>query len=122
MKKKELIFISHILDSISKIEHFMYDITKEHFCDNEEKQSAVIRQIEIIGEAVKNLSTEFKKQNENIEWSKIAGTRDKIIHHYFKVDIDLVWDIIKKDIPSLKVKIQKIKEELEKESNENLRT
>jgi len=100
----------------------MYDITKEHFCDNEEKQSAVIRQIEIIGEAVKNLSTEFKKQNENIEWSKIAGTRDKIIHHYFKVDIDLVWDIIKKDIPSLKVKIQKIKEELEKESNENLRT
>ena len=122
MKKKELIFISHILDSISKIEYFMYDITKEHFCDNEEKQSAVIRQIEIIGEAVKNLSTEFKKQNENIEWSKIAGTRDKIIHHYFKVDIDLVWDIIKKDIPSLKVKIQKIKEELEKESNENLRT
>ena len=118
MKKKELIFISHILDSISKIEYFMGNVAKESFFNNEEKQSAVIRQIEVIGEAVKNFSTEFKNQYKNIEWNKISGARDKIIHHYFKVNIDIIWDIIKKDLPDLKVKIQKIKEELEK-TNEN---
>ncbi len=119
MKKKEFIFISHLLDSISKIEDFMQNVTKEKFDNNEEKQSAVIRQIEIMGEAVKNLPLEFKKQNKEIEWTKITGTRDRVIHHYFGVDLNIVWEIIKKDLPDLKKKVQKIKEKLEK-SNENL--
>ncbi len=114
MKKREFIFISHLLDSMSKIEYFMQNVTKESFYNNEEKQSAVIRQIEIMGEAVKNLPFEFKKQNKDIEWAKIAGTRDRVIHHYFGVYLNIIWEIIKKDLPNLKTKIQKIKEELEK--------
>ena len=69
---------------------------------------AVIRNLEIIGEAVKNISPEFRKKHLGIPWSKIAKTRDKLIHKYFGVDLELTWDIIKKDLPDLKEKIKNI--------------
>ncbi|MEW6026342.1 MAG: DUF86 domain-containing protein [Planctomycetota bacterium] len=71
-------------------------------------QSAVIRQLEIIGEAVKNLSSDLKKAHNNIRWKDIAGLRDKLIHGYFGVDISLVWTICTKDIPELKKKLSVI--------------
>lgn len=77
-------------------------------------KEANIRRIEIIGEAVKNISGSMKARHPEIEWAKIAGTRDKMIHHYFGVDLDVVWVILKTDIPDLNQKILKIKEELEK--------
>ena len=76
------------------------------------KQSAIVREIEIIGEAVKNISENLKDKHREIEWKEIAGTRDKMIHHYFGVDLNIVWDIVKINLPDLKKKILKIKEEL----------
>lgn len=64
-------------------------------------QRASFRSLEIIGEAVKNISEDFKKKNTEIEWRKIAGLRDKLIHHYFGVDWVLVWDVIENKIPEL---------------------
>ena len=78
MKKESLIFIEHILESISDIESFVKGITKKSFLKNKEKQNAVIRSIEIIGEAVKNLPNSFKNEHPEIPWIKIAGMRDKI--------------------------------------------
>lgn len=105
MNKESTIFIRHILDSIQNIELFINNITIDEFTKNKEKQSAVIYQIEIIGEASKNLPKEFKDKYPSVEWSEIIRTRDKIIHHYFGVNLETVWDIIKKDLPELKKKM-----------------
>lgn len=112
MKKDVLVFIEHILDSIEKIERFMNRVSKSSFIGNEEKQSAVIRQIEIIGEAVKNLPSEFRNKYSDIPWVKIAGMRDKLMHDYFGVNLDTVWKVVKEDIQVLEKQILKIKDDL----------
>jgi len=112
MIKDPLIFIEHILQSIGKIEAFSKNISKEKLSKSELKQYAIIRAIEIIGEAVKNLPDSFKNQYPDVSWKEIAGTRDKIIHHYFGVDLDIIWDIVKKDLPKLKKQMFEILKDL----------
>ena len=108
MKKEPLVFIEHILESIKNIENFSQRLSKSKFARDRLRQSAIIREIEIIGEAVKNLPFDFTKKYSNIPWKGIAGMRDKITHHYFGLDLDTIWDIIKEDIPRLKKDIQNI--------------
>ena len=115
-EKEDLVFIEHILDSISAIENFSKNLSKEKLISNRLRQSAIIREIEIIGEAVKNISKTLKNKHKEIEWSNISGTSDKMIHHYFGVDLNIVFDIIKKDLLKLKKQIEKIKEELKLKS------
>lgn len=103
--KNELIFIKHIEDSIKDLESFVKEMSKKDFLKNKIIQSAVIRQIEVIGEATKNISDNFKKKYPKIEWKIISGMRDKLIHHYFGVDLEQVWLVVKKDIPVLKKEI-----------------
>lgn len=105
-------FVQHILDSINAIEKFSKNMKREKLISNRLKQSAIIREIEIIGEAAKSISKSLKNKHREIEWKEIVGTRDKLIHHYFGVDLDIVWDIIKINLPDLKEKISKIKEEI----------
>jgi uncharacterized protein with HEPN domain len=107
--KEDLAFIEHILDSINAIEEFSKNMNKEELVLSRLKQSAIVREIEIIGEAVKNVSENLKNKHSEIEWKEIVGTRDKMIHHYFGVDLNIVWDIIKINLPDLKDKILKIK-------------
>ncbi len=68
-------------------------------------QDAVIRNIEIIGEAVKRLSAATREAHPEVPWSKIAGTRDRIIHGYFNVDLDIIWDVVETELPSLRERI-----------------
>ncbi len=110
--KDDLAFIEHILSSISAIGEFSEGMNKKELISNRLKQSAIVREIEIIGEAVKNISETLKNRHKDIEWKEIAGTRDKMIHHYFGVDLDIIWDIVKINIPKLKKKILKIKKDL----------
>ena len=98
MKKDPIIFIEHIIDSIKNIEQFMKNVKKEDFFKNKEKQSAVVRQIEIIGEAVKNLPEDFRNKHKDVPWKDIAGMRDKLMHHYFGVNLEIVWKTTKEDI------------------------
>ena len=112
MKKEDYIFIKHILESIGDIESFTKEISKDVFFKNKEKQNAVVRSLEVIGEAVKNIPDNLKEKYSSVPWREIAGTRDKMIHHYFGVDLNIVWDIVKKDIPKLKKQIEKIEREL----------
>jgi uncharacterized protein with HEPN domain len=102
------VFLHHILESIESIERFTNKVAQNEFRLNDEKQSAVIRKIEIIGEAVKNIPTDFKKKYPTIPWEEAAGMRNKLIHEYFGVDLFLVWKTIKSDLPKLKTQIQKI--------------
>lgn len=120
MKKDTNIFIEHILESIKDIESFTKGISKDKFFKNKEKQNAVVRSLEIIGEAVKNIPNSLKEKYSFISWREIAGTRDKIIQHYFGVDLDIIWDIVKKELPKLKDKLKKIlKEEIKKKPVRN---
>lgn len=112
MKKDPIIFIEHIIDSIKNIEQFMKNVKKEDFFKNKEKQSAVVRQIEIIGEAVKNLPEDFRNKHKDVPWKDIAGMRDKLMHHYFGVNLEIVWKTTKEDIPYLKLIISKIRKDL----------
>ena len=104
--------MAHILDAISDIGKFMHGVSEEQFFGNREKQYAVLRGLEIIGEATKNLSAELKAKNSEVDWKNIAGMRDKLIHAYFGVNLPLVWETVKKDLPQLKNQVSKILENL----------
>ncbi|MBW2975436.1 DUF86 domain-containing protein [Candidatus Woesearchaeota archaeon] len=108
--KDETVYIEHILDAIKKIEAYIAKTTKERFMEKTLIQDAVIRQIEIIGEASKLISDETRKKSPATPWKDIAGMRDKLIHGYFGVDLDAVWKTVKKDIPSLKKDIKRLEE------------
>lgn len=108
MKKNELFFLIHIKDSIELIEKYVKDKNKDEFLNINILQDSIIRRLEIIGEAIKNIDNNLKVKYPNIEWKKISGMRDILIHQYFGVDLDLTWEVIKKDIPILKQQILKI--------------
>ncbi|MEK6836255.1 MAG: HepT-like ribonuclease domain-containing protein [Nanoarchaeota archaeon] len=93
---------------MSLIEDFSKGLTIEKLEGDKLKQSAIIRQIEIIGEAIKNLPETFTEKYPQVMWKNIAGTRDRIIHQYFDIDIVIVWDIITKDLSVLKKQIEEI--------------
>ena len=102
MRKENRIYIEHILDSIAKIEKYTESINVNEFIDNDLIQDGVIRNFEIIGEATKNLSNEFRKKYPNIPWKNISGMRDILIHDYLGIDLFAVWETIEQDLPSLK--------------------
>jgi len=108
MKRDITLFLSDILDSIELIEKYACNFSKEDFMKNQEKIDSVVRRLEIIGEAVKNIDNSFRLKYPKIQWKKIAGLRDIITHSYFDIDFDITWDIIKRDIPDFKNEINKI--------------
>jgi len=111
--KDDLIFIEHILESINAIKEFSKEITLNELTSNRLKRDAIVRSIEIIGEAIKNISKETKDRYRNVQWECIMKTGDKMIHYYFEIDYNVVWEIIKKDLPALKKQINEIKKDLE---------
>ena len=108
--KNPKIFIEDILESITEVENHIKDISGDEFLNDIKTQDAVIRRIEIMGEAVKNLPESFKENYPKIEWREIAGMRNKLIHEYFGVIMERVWDTAKNDIPKLKKQISELLE------------
>ncbi|MAG07324.1 hypothetical protein CMI46_00735 [Candidatus Pacearchaeota archaeon] len=108
MKRDAIIFIKHILNSINDIERSTKSLSEGSFKKNKDVQDATIRRLEIIGEAVKNLPSDFKNKYSDVPWNKIAGMRDKLMHHYFGVDLVIVWNVVEDDLPKLKKDIKQI--------------
>lgn len=108
MRKDPQVFLKHILESIEWIEKETKSISKDKFIQNVPTQDIVIRRLEIIGEAVKNLPADFKKKYPDTPWQKIAGLRDKLIHGYFGIDLELVWEIVQKNLPPFKKQITEV--------------
>jgi uncharacterized protein with HEPN domain len=106
MKKEPIIFLTHILESINLIEMYMQGVTEEYFHTSIEKQDLVVRRLEIIGEATKNLSDEFREKHSDIPWKSIAGLRDVIIHQYFGIKYDRIWNTVVNLLPILKKQIE----------------
>ncbi len=108
MKKDPAIFLHHILESINLIQTYLQAVTEEQFHVSTEKQDLVVRRLEIIGEAAKNLPPEFRKKHPNIPWKDMAGMRDIIAHQYFGINFNTIWDTVQNLLPPLKIQIKDI--------------
>lgn len=110
MKKDPKIFLQHILESIKWVEIDTKGLSEKDFLKNVPIQDAVIRRLEIIGEAIVNLPEEFKKLHPDVDWSKAIAMRNILIHVYFGIDLRIVWDTATQTLPEFKKQIQSLPE------------
>jgi uncharacterized protein with HEPN domain len=106
--RRNTLYIKDILENIKHAETFIENVTYEEFIKDKKTSYAVVRCIEIIGEAVKNIPDDVREKYSDIPWKKMAGMRDKISHFYFGIDMKKVWLAVKRDIPKIKPQIKKI--------------
>ena len=106
-------FLSDIKEAISRISLYIEKVNHEKFFEDIKTQDAVVRNLEIIGEATKGVTSDLKEKYPQVPWRKLAGVRDRLIHHYFGVNYDIVWVIVKEDLPNIIPQIEGI---LEKET------
>lgn len=118
MKKDDSVYLHHIIDAFALIEHYMDNVSHEEFLRNRLLQDGVIRQLEVMGEAARNISEDLRIEHPQIPWRQMIGLRNRMIHAYFNIDLQIIWEIVKGDIPDLK---QKMKQLLDAISDESLR-
>lgn len=109
LNDRDVLFLKHVLGAATDIGSFTSE-GRAAFMADRKTQSAVIRQLEIIGEAVKPLSPALTLSEPAIPWRQIAGARDRLIHAYFSVDLDAVWSMVEQDLPALRANVQRILE------------
>ena len=114
MKREILDYIEDIISAMGKAVDFVKNMSYEEFTRDDKTVYAVVRAIEIIGEAVKNIPGNVRKNYPEIPWKDMAGMRNKVIHEYFGVKLNIVWRTVKEEIPPLKPLFEKILKELEK--------
>jgi len=114
MKRSYKLFIEDIAECIKKIEEFVGNMDFDEFVRDDKTASAVIRKLEIIGEASKNIPKRIREKYKELPWSDMARMRDKITHGYFGINYKIVWNVIKERLPEIKPVIHKILEELER--------
>ncbi len=107
-KRDCILFLEDILDALEKIENYTKDLSFSEFADNDMAVDAVIRNFEVVGEATKNVPEEIKEKYPEVEWKEAAGFRDVLIHDYFGIDLEAIWDTIKKNLLSFKKHILKV--------------
>jgi len=99
---RDQLFLRHILDEIEFLEEYFPENADKELLNDPAVQRFTVRSLEIIGEAVKNLSQPFKEDYHEIEWKEIAGMRDRLVHRYFNVDLDIVYEVLTNRLPELK--------------------
>ena len=108
MEKDDTVYLRHILDAVNTVEEYLHGVSEAKFKSTRLLQDGAIRQIEVIGEAVRHVSKDLRKTYSEIPWQDIAGMRDKLIHDYFGVDLEKVWLTTQEDLPPLKEKVLEI--------------
>ena len=105
--KEEKVYLKHIINCILKIETYTIK-GKEEFLESELIQDAVIRNLQIIGEATKKLPDEIRQKEKNVPWREMAGLRDVLTHDYFGVDLKIVWNVVEKELPTIRLYLEKL--------------
>ena len=113
MKKDDSVYLHHILMAIERIEEYSEGVSLSEFLNTGIVQDGVVRQLEIIGEATRNLSAELVQSHPEVPWGEIIGLRNRIAHAYYNIDQGVVWDIVQEDLPSLKRDVAGILKEVE---------
>jgi uncharacterized protein with HEPN domain len=108
MKRDDSVYLRHILDAMARLAGYLDGVNEPTFLAQPLLQDGAIRQIEVMGEAVKNLSQSLRENHSHLPWQDIAGMRDKLIHQYFGVDLEKVWLTAVRDIPALQPEIANI--------------
>ena len=108
MKKDTDVFLKHILDSIEYINEYTKGKSEQEFLDSVETQDAVMRRLSVIGEASKNIPTALREKHSGVDWKAIVGLKNVLVHEYFGIEQEVIWHIIKDDIPNLKSEILKM--------------
>jgi uncharacterized protein with HEPN domain len=109
-KRPADLLLNDILEAIGRIEQYIKGLSLEEFSKDQKTIDAVARNLEIIGEASNRLPDEFKEKYWEIEWYKVVGLRHRIIHEYFGIDIQIIWQILHKDLPELRIAISQIRD------------
>ena len=107
-KRGDFELVCDIKEAVHRIGGYLGDLSYNDFLRDAKTQDAVVRNLEVIGEAAKNVSAGLKKTYAPIPWKKLAGVRDRLIHHYFGVNLDIIWNIAKKELPLLAAEFEKI--------------
>ncbi len=109
MSKRPInLLLNDICQSIDRIEQYIKNLSFDAFSDDQKSVDAVVRNLEIIGEVANRLPDEFKEKYSEIEWYKVVGLRHRIVHEYFGIDLEIIWQILQKDLPELRQKITRI--------------
>jgi len=108
MKREDRVYLQHALDAIAKIHQYLRDVDRSRFLAESLIQDGVIRQLEILGEAVRRLSPRLREDHNQVPWKDVAGMRDKLIHGYFGVDLEQAWLTAVEDVPSLEKEVSAI--------------
>lgn len=114
MKRNPGLFLEDILNGISSIEEFMGTIEFQQFLVDEKTKRAVVHTLEIIGEAAKNLPRDLKQKHRDIPWADMARMHDKLSHFYFGINYEIVWKVVKDDLPKIKPRIQQILQNIQR--------
>jgi uncharacterized protein with HEPN domain len=113
MKRDYRLFVKDILDAIDKIEEFIGNMEYGEFIQDDKTSTAVVKKIEIIGEAIKNIPKDVRVKYNAIPWKDIVGMRNKITHNYFKIDYEIVWNVVKEKLPALKIQVEQVLKEMD---------
>ena len=105
------LLVEDIWEAIEKIERYASGMNHDAFVKDDKTVDSVVRNLEIIGEAASRLTENFRTQHPEIEWRKIIGLRNRIVHDYFNIDVEIVWEIIQKDLPIFKSKLSLIRDD-----------
>jgi uncharacterized protein with HEPN domain len=108
MPRDSSVYLEDILEAIARIRRYTRGLSQEAFAADEKTLDAVVRNLEVIDEAVKRLPTDVRSRESAVEWQKIAGLRDILIHQYFGIDVQILWDVVETKLPGLEAGVRSI--------------
>ena len=112
MPNPDVVLLEHMLEAVERIGAYVDGVEEQDFWRNREKQDAVPRQLQVLGEAAREVSGSLRERHPEVPWRKIAGMRNKVVHEYFVVDLEVVWETALVDVPALRPSLEMMREEL----------